>query len=321
MIKTLNLISASSSKTTNEIMSRYRPIAPRPVEAGVSADGSPKMSHGTYLSTVWSNLQARPARSRKRGRGGGISPLAIKRRRSSRTPITNPDQTIYAQGFAQCGLPWANIETHQMILSCPMPAPAMTQMPPLVEEKDLQLELKLLGTTGVISPQPIRPVGSRIRVGLINKEELHAGLAEEKRRPEEVEKEMEAEELPAIISDSNNRVRMTNSAYKEMVGQPGCPWLDSTIGKTSAGKGGGRRISGEVVIQDVTGTGLPMTKSEGFSCWVRIDWESKGEKKWINALGEVMRLCCDSKDYLFTWRFHVQERDECSLELATSISM
>nr|CAD1832446.1 unnamed protein product [Ananas comosus var. bracteatus] len=36
-------------------------------------------------------------------------------------------------------------------------------------------------------------------------------------KPEVVEEEVESETLPAVVSDSRNRVRLANSAYKEMV--------------------------------------------------------------------------------------------------------
>ncbi|GAB2293854.1 hypothetical protein Dimus_028065 [Dionaea muscipula] len=368
MIKTLNPYSTSSSKT-DEIMSRYRPIAPKPETPAANGGGdggsvaaddpmlSPKMRRSPYLRSIWTNLQARPTRTRKRGRTGVVSPLAIKRQRTtppfvgfcSPSPLTTPAQslTMQMQGFAHRGLPLtaggtavlerpmaaaASIGTRPL-LSCPMPSPTVTQLPLTelnlvntfdgekasikgvagggLDEKDLQLELKVPSITGVLLPQPIRPIGSSIRVGFISTEEqllllLHAELAKERQRAEEVEEAMESEELPAIISDSNNKVRMTNSAYKEMVGQPECPWLDSML---SSGGCCGRRISGEVVIHDATETGLPISSAKRFSCWVRIEWERKGEKRWIDAFSEVMRLRCDSKDYLFTWKFHVQERE------------
>ncbi|GAB2250351.1 hypothetical protein Droror1_Dr00013710 [Drosera rotundifolia] len=236
----------------------------------------------------------------------------------------------------------ADIGTHPLVM-CPMPLATVTQ-PPItedfvkalqarkngggdelkggatLEEKDLQLQLKLPGTSsgGVISPLPIRLIGSTIRVGcMINcEDQLHGDVPEEKKRPEAVEEEMEAEELPAVISDSKNKVRMANSAYKEMVGQPECLWLESMGNDTETKR---MRISGEVLIHGVAEPGLLATAAKGFSCWVRIEWQTKGEKRWIDAYSEVMRLCCDSKDYLFTWRFHTREREPSLLELKPSI--
>ena len=49
------------------------------------------------------------------------------------------------------------------------------------------------------------------------------------KKSEEVEEEVDSEALPGVISDSNNKVRLANSAYKKMVGQPKCPWLDSMV--------------------------------------------------------------------------------------------
>ena len=64
-------------------------------------------------------------------------------------------------------------------------------------------------------------------------------------KPKEAEEEIKLEALPTVIYDSNYKVRLTKSAYKEMVGQPECYWLNSTllssatfffIGEASAGK-------------------------------------------------------------------------------------
>ncbi|XP_074265505.1 uncharacterized protein LOC141587941 [Silene latifolia] len=175
------------------------------------------------------------------------------------------------------------------------------------EEKDyLSLNLQIPMTTtrnttsNVISPRPVRPVGSAISiVGPIG-EDPEAGPIVNK-SGEKVEEEVDKETLPAVISDRSNKVRMVNSAYKELIGQPECPWLDSMVSL-----GSGSRISGEVMIR--FGAGKPIPGSgNGFSCWVRIEWESEGEKKYVNALSEVVRLACESKDYVYYWRFHTRE--------------
>jgi len=70
-------------------------------------------------------------------------------------------------------------------------------------------------------------------------------VAVSNKTPREVEVELELPDaLPAIVSGCNNhRVYLANDAYKAMVGQPICPWLDSL-----PGAGASRRINGEVVL-------------------------------------------------------------------------
>ncbi|GMH17983.1 hypothetical protein Nepgr_019824 [Nepenthes gracilis] len=345
MIQTLNPYSTSSK--TEEILSRYRPIAPKP-ELPINSDGalaSPKTigPQSPYLRNIWAHLQARPTRTRKRGRTAPV--VAVKRQRTSFLGLCSPSpaQSLSVHGFARCGLAAVGVcggllekpvaAASSMVtlplLSSPMPTPTVIHQPESLqregemefainfdggrvidlnrvagglEEKDLVLQLELPTTTNVIAPQPIRPIGSSISVGCISEDFGRDPAAQVRKRPEEVEEEVEAEALPAIISDSKNKVRMANSAYKEMVGQPECPWLDSMVRS-----GAGKRIGGEVVIR-VSKTAMPVSPAKGFSCWARIEWESDGKKRGVNAWSEVVRLWCDSKDYLFTWRFHTGDR-------------
>lgn len=140
---------------------------------------------------------------------------------------------------------------------------------------------------------------------------MPANGTEVRRKPEEVEEEVESEELPAVISDSNNKVRLVNSAYKEMVGQPECSWLELMMMGTGAGDKGSsscrRRISGEVVLRFSSGEEVPVSL-DAFSCWVKIEWGSNPKKSSVKAFCEVNKLSCDSKDYLYTWRFHIRGR-------------
>ena len=205
------------------------------------------------------------------------------------------------------------------------------------EEKDLLQQLQRPATTPssttttttakndnnnvIIVPQPIRPVGSCISVGCISEDPTltttsSMAQAQPLKRKEEVEEEVESEALPAVISDSNNRVRMANSAYKELVGQPECPWLESMVtslqcGSSSCRRLRSKRISGEVTLQLCDSIGIPVS-SNGFSCWVRIEWQSSEDqrkKNCVNAFCDVIKLCCESRDYLFSWRFHTRTRE------------
>lgn len=351
MIKTLSPYSTNTAKTA-EIMSRYRPIAPKP-EAPVSPmSESPKIRQSPYLRNLWPQLQARPTRTRKRGRAA-ISPPTIKRSRthlfglSSPSHVTSPAKNLSLHGFAH-GVPLSNLAAVSGSLENPTTAPSSLVTLPLLpctpsvnivpnqtavpepnnrlepfggvkvidlnavaeipEEKDLLLQLQGPSTTNVIAPQPVRPVGSSISVGYISEDPSLTPAVQVPKKPEEVEEEMESEVLPAVISDSNNKVRMANSAYKEMVGQPECSWLDSMVNCDGKLVGSScKRISGEVMLHFAE-SGVPVS-SNGFSCWVRIEWGSHGKKSSINAFCDVIRLSCESKDYLFTWRFHTHNRE------------
>ncbi|PKI33409.1 uncharacterized protein LOC116206467 [Punica granatum] len=383
MIKTLSPYnSAATTSKTAEILSRYRPIAPKPEIPATDGPTSPsssssppssmsqKIRQSPYLRNLWPQLQARPTRTRKRGRTA-ISPPAVKRQRTQSAslgiqPVPPPPSTTNAckslsfQAFTGLAithqlLPAVNtgIETVTAsprslvtlpLLPCPNAAPVtsedrisaperggilprgedqvidlnlstgmVTQIP---EEKDLLRQLQEAGNTTnngtVIAPQPLRPVGSSISVGSISKGPRLASEPRVPRKREEVEEEVESEELPAVISDSNNKVRLANSAYKEMVGQPECSWLESmVVGGSCGGDKGGpscRRIGGEVMLRFSSGEELPVY-SDGFSCWVRIEWGNvEGKKSSVRAFCEVSKLSCESKDYHFTWRFHTGTR-------------
>ncbi|KAM1022060.1 hypothetical protein ACFX2I_043069 [Malus domestica] len=362
MIKTLNPY--TNTEKTAEIMSRYRPIAPKPVTPSNPAGESPSMSQkirdSPYLRNLWPQLQARPTRTRKRGRSA-LSPTTFKRQRSHQmlgfatpchvqSPVKNPRLDGFARVLPKLPIPAsldaANNSTGLMTLPLlpyipPASAPIVTNpavVPPefelikpcrggeeelidlntvaaeIPEEKDLLKQLQGNSPappptpTNVIAPQPIRPVGSSISVGCISADPSLTLAAQVPKKPEDVEEEMESEALPAIISDSHNKVRMANSAYKEMVGQPECPWLDAMVAGGD-GRFGGKRINGEVSLQ-LSDSGVPVS-SNGFSCWVRIEWGKDMNKHAINTFCDVMKLSCESKDYLFEWRFHTHSREGC----------
>ncbi|XVF64200.1 hypothetical protein PTKIN_Ptkin09bG0149000 [Pterospermum kingtungense] len=339
MIKTLNPYSTTAK--TAEIMSRYRPIAPKPevpanstIESSVMSE---KIRQSPYLSNLWPQLQARPTRTRKRGRIG-LTPPTLKRARthvlglSSPSPVTSPAKNLslncfsygipplYVPNFVSNGgglesssTPPASLVTLPL-LSSPPSVPVidnkveekvidLNTVAEIPDEKDLlrQLQDPPSPTCTVIVPQPIRPVGSSISVGCINENLISLNPTMQlPKKPDEVEEDVESEALPAVISDSNNKVRLANSAYKEMVGQPECLWL-AAMGNPC------KRICGEVTLH-LSDSRVPL-KSQGFSCWVRIEWGFEGKKNSINAFCDVIRLSCQSKDYLFTWRFHTHNRE------------
>ncbi|CAM8942342.1 unnamed protein product [Rhodiola kirilowii] len=359
----------TSASKTAEIMSRYRPIAPKPMEGGATAvqggdgvsgsgggygygsslDGmSEKIQQSPYLRNLWPKLQARPTRTRKRGRmmGVSVSPTAFKRpsppqaagiRGAAATflGITPPPQCYlinngwFGQRFVAAGAVEKTISppdktatgmgngtlvTLPLLPSSPVSAASPERSARVVKGVDLKslmemtpdennLTLQLRGpvesfaSRKVISPRPIRPIGSCITViSLTSVNEKSTTHLTTFKTAAEVEAEIEAEEVPAIVTDSRNRARLTNSAYNEMVGQPECMWLGSM---------GGGRIGGEVVIK-ATGEAAAVEErgTTGFKGWVKIEWGSKEAKKAaMDACCDVKRLRCLSKDYVFAWRF------------------
>ncbi|KAK4348309.1 hypothetical protein RND71_031064 [Anisodus tanguticus] len=344
----------STSKTA-EIMARYRPIAPKP-EAPTSpvtdennpSGLPPNIQKSPFLRNVWPHLQARPTRTRKRGRTA-LGPPSMKRDRANYFPSAGQFPTYHQVMAAspayrpnvvpqftlipnlvpfKCGL-GTHVTTPANSITLPLLSCTTTTLPILMEENtsgeeirgiDLNLaadvpeELDFMPqfqgpkSPAVITPQPVRPVGSSISIGCINEEEVPDGGGTNKKfmkKPEEVEEEVEAEALPAVISDSNNKVRLTNSAYKEMVGQPECCWLDYMVGINAS-----KRIGGEVMLEFSDSCSVPMS-SDGFTCWVKIEWgaDAQGKKNSVKAFCNAVRLACQSKDYVFEWRFHTTDDD------------
>ncbi|GMI89676.1 DROUGHT RESPONSE GENE [Hibiscus trionum] len=346
MIKTLNPY--SSTAKTAEIMSRYRPIAPKPEVPENARDESSGMSQkirqSPYLRNLWPQLQARSSRSRKRGRAAALSPPTLKRAKThvfgipSHVPSAakNLSFNCFSHGTQLSGL--SNFEISSTppasfvtlpLLPCPPSVSSLNFMgssagekgidlnavAEIPEEKDLLKQLQGAPfSSSVIAPQPIRPVGSSISVGCIIENPILTSPMQVPKKAEEVEEEIESEALPVIVSDSNNEVRLANSAYNEMIGQAEWPWLDSMVRGEGRVGVGGRRICGAVMLH-MCDQRVPF-EWKGFSCWVRIEWENEGKKKCIRTFCDAMRLSCGSKDYQYTWRFHTtnnkKEASQCS---------
>lgn len=160
---------------------------------------------------------------------------------------------------------------------------------------------------GVIIPRPVRPVGSSVSIEYIKDTDLEASPV--CKSIDEIEEEMESETLPALVSDSKNRVKRANAAYKEMVGQPECSWLESTFCHCSRSQehsnsppSAGNRINGKVVLTNQ----LPVLATS-FSCGVKIQWtNNNGEKSSIRTLCDVVKfVASDPKDYVYAWKFHI----------------
>ncbi|KAG8099534.1 hypothetical protein GUJ93_ZPchr0013g35474 [Zizania palustris] len=316
----------------NEILARFRPIAPKPVLPAAPGGGD---GGGAAVATdrVLCQLQSRPCRVRKRGCLSVVSPVfapavAGKRKRAPASPMA----PLRCAAGTDAAVATATREQHVSVVVpgsagvtplAPMsPASASagdpTRLSPTVavvveeEKRGVLVErdlLRKLLEPKIILPRAVRPVGSTIHVESVSVH-IDAGLAASPKTPEEVEAELESDALPAVVSDSSNRVRLVNDAYKRMVGQPECPWLDAVATAASS-----RRISGEValVVAPEQAPSPPETrKGFSFSCSAKIEWERDGKRSSIHAPCDVSRLHCESRDYAFTWRFRTAG-DACAI--------
>ncbi|CAA6657538.1 unnamed protein product [Spirodela intermedia] len=334
---------------THEILARYRPIAPRPAPPPQSGVESPSSAPpGKLTAAGLHHLQTtRPVRSKKRGRAG-CSCVASKKRAKTYVPLLpSPEVSLpllatktsklglSGQGFPVLPMacstfqgkgekPVGNCADLLTLSLLPFSSAASSFAgaipPPEAKKKaketttlDLNSDPEACATADdplapakpqIIVPQPVRPIGSSISVGYISEDKGDVRAVPASKKPEEVEEEVESEALPAVVSDSNNRIRLANSAYKKMVGQPECSWLDFMVRNGGAGS---NRINGEVML-DLSGSAVP-TSSNGFSCSVTIEWACNGRRTFVRAPCDVNKLFCESKNYLFAWRFHTEVSD------------
>ncbi|XP_026396523.1 uncharacterized protein LOC113291173 [Papaver somniferum] len=358
MVNPINSSYHQSSSKLDEIMSRYRPIAPKPM-----LDQTDTTT--TAAANTSRNLQISNKRVRKRGRYG-LSSSAARKRTKTTTPtqLHGPSSSSSTTTTSSYGMGFntrllfspppheaapLQIEKQPMMgfVRFPLPSFSTSSIPPLPHDLhgisklngftnstittiDIPKEMDLLktlhagqvspgrninsgcGSGNLIAPQPVRPVGSSISVGCISEDPNSSSTAcVKKQQPEEVEAEVESDTLPVVVSDSRNKVRLANSAFKEMVGQPECAWLDSMGANSEKLTSKGKRISGEVML-DLSNSQVPVS-SNGFSCNVKVEWGRNGEKSCVCAPCNVMKLSCESKDYLFTWRIHTTDfREESS---------
>ncbi|XP_047062749.1 uncharacterized protein LOC124670292 [Lolium rigidum] len=289
----------------NQILARFRPIAPKPAALPTSPaiDGAAAVAANTVLC----HLQTRPCRARKRGRQNvaPVSPSSSAKR--NKRPVYPMPLRCAAAAATDAAVATAT-RAHVSVAVPPTACMPLASLSPGAagqdeeeEERDVPVErdlLRKLLEPKVISPRAVRPVGSTIHIASVA---VHAactdatGSTASSKTAEEVEAELEADALPAVVSDSSNRVRLVNDKYKEMVGAPECTWLGALA----------RRISGEVAL--VVPAQQPDTRG-GFSCAAKIEWErGGGERASVHAACDVTRLHCDSRDYIYAWRFRTAD--------------
>ncbi|XBH90113.1 hypothetical protein VPH35_081864 [Triticum aestivum] len=254
----------------NEIMARFRRIAPKPVLA------SPPTAAVD---------QSQQRRSGKRGARDLVPAPADKRLRGAPCYPFPPYRA----------LPWTSpLEATPVASSrCLFPG-----------DRDGDL-LRKPQAPKVIVPRPARPVRTTICVDASSVTGANSvKLPACRMTAEQLEAEIERDALPAVISGPGDRVIRANDAYKALVGQPVCPWLDSVPDDSCAGAS--RRINGEVVLDVRWFTSTETIRSSAggtFSCSSRISWERNGTLTSVAMPCDVMRFDCGSGDHRFVWRF------------------
>ncbi|XP_062213711.1 uncharacterized protein LOC133914672 [Phragmites australis] len=283
--------------TTSEIMARFRPIAPKPMLAPLGATANSVL-----------------CRARKRGWQDPVPPPAPK---WQRTALSYPPAPVWrAAGTGAAAtltrgrclpegllLPRSDEDLLRLSLARSraspwVPSSNTRRLFPL--KRDLLSELQV---PKVIAPRPARPLRTTICIDSSNVAGANsvAAVALSKKTVREVEAELElADALPAVVSGRYNRVHLANDAYKAMVGQPVCPWLDSL-----PGAGASRRINGEVVLNVQTFSPASRLPNAGgaFPCTARISWELDEAITSLTVPCAVERLTGSSGDYHFIWRF------------------
>lgn len=300
---------ADPAVKANQILARFRPIAPKPALAAASPVAQAAAEGVVAANRVLCQLQNRPCRARKRGRPTvvPVSPKSPAQPAAKRKRAEAPYPPLRCAAATATRAHVSVVVPDSACLPLASLPPATTVAGDLVkvaaEERDVPVErdlLRKLLEPKVISPRAVRPVCSTIYVERIHRTDATCTAVVSKTAAE-VEVELEADALPAVVSDSSNRVRLVNDAYKEMVGQSECPWLDAVAAAS-------RRISGEVAL--VVGEPASLPEPHGvFTCTARIEWEYGGKCTSILAPCDVSRLQCESRDYLFTWRFRTVDAD------------
>ncbi|CAN6284038.1 unnamed protein product [Urochloa humidicola] len=278
-------------ETSKAMQHQFRPIVPKPMPPSPMPIIGATMSNNQWRAQKRSQrdyLVASPVSKRERDAMSYPSPPVWWRTNGVEAPVVTRGRCA-----PEIFLP--SYEEHLRRLSLGGSfASSRGQLFPI--EHDLISKLQV---PKVIKPRPTRPKRSSIRIDSTN---LPVEIPVSKKTLREVKEEMEFPHvLPAIVSGrNNNRVHLTNDAYKEMVEQPVCPWLDSL-----PGAGTSRRINGEVVLHVRTFdtvSCLPISRC-AFPCTARISWDREDAIALLTVPCAVERLTDNSDDYSFIWRF------------------
>ncbi|CAN6284227.1 unnamed protein product [Urochloa humidicola] len=289
-----------SAETSEAMEQRFRPIAPKPMPP-------PSPMH---------NMQWH---AQKRSRQDYLVPSPVLKRESDVMPYPPPpawwattgnvEGPMLARGWCMPEIFLPSCEEDSRRLSFKgsfaspwLPSPTVERLFPI--ERDLISKLQV---TKVIKPRPTRSKCTTIFIDCSNivdstTNDISMEVALSKKAPREVEAELELPDaLPAIVSGHNNNcVHVTNDAYKEMVGQPLCPWLDSLPGATAS-----RRINGEVILYVQTFSVASCLSSTrcAFPCTAKISWKYEDGTALLTVPCAVEHLTGNCDDYCFIWRF------------------
>lgn len=291
------------AESSEAMYQRFRPIAPKPM-----LSPPPQMPiDGTISSSQW--------QAQKRSRQDYLVPSPVLKMERDAMSYPSPplwwatrdvEGPVVMKGWYMPNIFLPSHEEHLRRLS--LEGSFASSMPPSLDaerlfpvERDLISQLQV---PKVIKPCPTRPKCTTIYIECSNIVDSTwlVEVAVSKKTTREVEAELELPNaLPAIVSGCNNtRVHLINDAYKKMVGQPLCPWLNSLLGIRAS-----RRISGEVVLHVQTFnivSCLPSTKCV-FPWTAKISWQHEDGTASLIVPCAVEHLTGNSDDYCFIWRF------------------
>ncbi|KAH0686876.1 hypothetical protein KY284_017429 [Solanum tuberosum] len=237
----------------DRIMLKFRPIAPKPAAAGSSVSGTttpPQKTEVPVRTGRWKRRYVKEnnkSSNNSKRSNSGSSPSGRKRKAPSPEENESSGKTV-SGGETVVTLPLLSESPERKDRSVDVVkknAPIWLSFGGNQENNNGQSQ----GYGGVMFPQPVRVVGSWVKVESVTDAWVEGyGLG---RTDEEKLINLERDSCPGFISDGLNRVRWANKAYKAMVGE-----------------GAGEVVVWLVMKDDVR---LPDNKSTAaFTCRVRV---------------------------------------------------
>ncbi|PIA51336.1 hypothetical protein AQUCO_01100277v1 [Aquilegia coerulea] len=276
---------SNNANKIDRIMLKFRPIAPKPVSSGSGSGGSSPDKNEAYLRT--SRVKRKYVRDQNKRCGSGGNSRRRKRRVVSEETKeddnqVNNDQTVVT-------LPLLPEKPDKKDTTSPASSldldPTVTwPLLPVWLNSNHRMQ-RALTDLNVLTPQPVRPVGSCVIVEGVT--DTCTGEGEMLLGFTDVEKKMNLEKdtCPAFISDGLNRVNWTNQAYRKMVNQdfhrdetrPEIVWL---------------------VMKEK----IPAGTYKAFACKVRLQYTCKKEKNTLMVPSDVWKM----EGGGFAWRLDVK---------------
>jgi hypothetical protein len=161
----------------------------------------------------------------------------------------------------------------------------------------------------VVTPQPLRPVGSTIRFEYITPLASDASLAV-KGSFELIKRQFDRWATPVILTDLKNRARWVNAAYKKLVGQPPCTWLASAVSKENNLEQ--LRLTGGISVMGLEDL---KTLPASLQCNVKVSWPQGGGGQLQESGCMGTRIDSVGSEVLgYLWRFDVPLRGQTTME-------